>query len=59
MGKESNESQALGPKDFLARLRVEKRPKSGVFTQKLWDEIKLKGGDPEVRNEGWISPGRW
>jgi hypothetical protein len=52
MGNRSNRRQEFGPKDFLAKLGIEKRPKSGVFTQQLWDDIKSRGGDPETRHQG-------
>jgi hypothetical protein len=42
----------VGPKDFLASLGIKRPPKGGVFTQRLWDDIKSRGGDPEARFQG-------
>jgi SAM-dependent methyltransferase len=50
--KTGTNRQTLGPKDFLAKLGIKRPPKGGVFTQRLWDDIKSRGVDPDARNQG-------
>jgi SAM-dependent methyltransferase len=52
MAMKISSKQVLGPKDFLASLRIERRPKHAVFTNRLWEDIKSKGGDPKTCHQG-------